>query len=65
MKNILVCTDCDFDDTTPIFILLCQHIQRKINILGIVCDDGFLTFYYYNIRCNKNLKILETTQIVL
>ena len=44
MKNILVFTDCDFDDTTAISVLLCQHIQRKINILGIVCDDGFLTF---------------------
>ncbi len=44
MKNILVFTDCDFDDTTAISILLCQHIQKKINILGIVCDDGFLIF---------------------
>lgn len=44
MKNIVVFTDCDFDDTTAISVLLCQHIQRKINILGIVCDDGFLTF---------------------
>ena len=44
MKNILVFTDCDFDDTTAISVLLCQHIQKKINILGIVCDDGFLKF---------------------
>ena len=44
MENILIFTDCDFDDTTAISILLCQHIQKKINILGIVCEDGFLTF---------------------
>jgi hypothetical protein len=44
MENIIIFTDCDFDDTTAISILLCQHIQKKIMILGIVCEDGFLTF---------------------
>lgn len=44
MKKVLVFTDCDFDDTASISLLLCQHLQKQIMILGIVCEDGFLEF---------------------
>lgn len=44
MKKILIFTDCDFDDTTAISLLLCQHVQKHVMIIGIVCDDGFLQF---------------------
>ncbi|MAI13116.1 MAG: hypothetical protein CMM15_03780 [Rhodospirillaceae bacterium] len=45
-KNVLVFTDCDLDGTAAISILLCQHVLKKINLLGIVCEDGFLSFPY-------------------
>ena len=44
MKKVLVFTDCDFHDTTSISLLLCQHLQKQIMILGVVCDDGFMDF---------------------
>lgn len=45
-KNVLVFTDCDSDGTAAISILLCQHLLKEINLLGIVCEDGFLSFPY-------------------
>ena len=44
MKNLLIFNDSDFDDTLAIGLAVAQHQLGALNIVGIVCDDGFLTF---------------------
>jgi hypothetical protein len=43
-KNVLLFIDSDQDDIYSLIILAAQHYLGKIKIIGIVCDDGFLSF---------------------
>jgi len=43
MKTLLFC-DSDKDDLYSLTILIAQCYHRSIEIIGIVCDDGFLSY---------------------
>ena len=42
--NVLLFIDSDQDDIYSLTVLASQHFLGKIKIIGIVCDDGFLSF---------------------
>ena len=44
MTPLLIFTDSDFDDTLAVGLAVAQHQLGAIQMVGIVCDDGFLTF---------------------
>jgi len=44
MHNVIYFMDTDKDDIYSLIILVAQHYQKKINLLAIVCDDGFLSY---------------------
>jgi len=42
--NVLLFIDSDIDDIYSLSVLASQHFLGKIKIIGIVCDDGFLSY---------------------
>lgn len=43
-KKVIIFMDADKDDLYSLNLLIAQHYVKNINIIGIVCDDGFLDY---------------------